>query len=72
LLPGSAAYPSPLALLEGTVEAEEALLDDVLRLAHAAEHPVGDRERRRPQLLEQAALTITQPSPRAKPSRQLG
>ncbi len=32
------------------VDAEEGLLDDVLGLADAADHPVGDREQQRPQL----------------------
>ena len=62
----------PLTLLERAMEAEEALLHDVLRLAHAAQHPVRDRERRRPQRLEQVGAAMAQPSPRAKPSRQLG
>src|SRR5262249_5539852 len=35
------------------VEAEGGLLDDFLRFARAAEHPVGDREALRPQPIEQ-------------------
>jgi hypothetical protein len=35
------------------VDANERLLDDVLGLAHAAEHPVGDRESAGPQVIEQ-------------------
>src|SRR6266540_4346566 len=42
----------PLAALARPVEAEEPLLHHVLRLAHAAEHPVGDGERRPAQLVE--------------------
>ena len=34
----------------GAMDAEERLLDDVLGLADAAEHPVGDREQQRPEL----------------------
>ncbi len=34
------------------MHAQQRVLDDILRLQDAAEHPVGDRERRRPQLLE--------------------
>ena len=49
------------------MEAQERLLHDVLGLAHAAEHPVGDRERPRPQLLEQLARCTPSPSPSAKP-----
>ena len=37
------------------VNAQQRLLDDVLGLGHAAEHPVGDRERPRPQLLVELA-----------------
>ena len=48
----------PLALLERLVEAEERLLDHVLGLGDAAEHPVGDRERRRAQLLEQLVVRV--------------
>jgi hypothetical protein len=46
----------PLACLERVVDAEVGLLHHVLRLAHAAQHPVGDRERLRPQLLEGVEL----------------
>ena len=42
----------PLAALARPVEAEEPLLHHVLRLAHAAEHPVGDGERRRAERVE--------------------
>ena len=38
------------------VVAQERLLDDVLGLAHAPEHAVGDGERRRPQLLVQVRV----------------
>ena len=34
----------------GAMDAEEGLLDDVLGLADAADHPVGDREHQRPEL----------------------
>jgi hypothetical protein len=34
------------------MDAQQRLLDDVLGLGGAAEHPVGDREGRRPQLRE--------------------
>ena len=40
--------PRPVGL--GAMDAEEGLLDDVLRLADAADHPVGDREQQRPEL----------------------
>ena len=40
-------------ILEHAMEAEQRLLDDVLGLRDAAQHPVGDRERDRPHLLEQ-------------------
>ena len=43
----------------------------VLRLADAAEHPVGDGERRRAKLVDSSSV-IAQPSPCAKPCRQLG
>ena len=42
----------PLAALARPVQAQEPLLHHVLRLAHAAEHPVGDGERRRAELVE--------------------
>jgi hypothetical protein len=42
-----------LAVLERTVEPEQRLLDDVLGLGDAAEHPVRDRERDRAQFLKQ-------------------
>jgi len=42
----------PLAALARPVQAEQPLLHHVLRLADAAEHPVGDGERRRAQLVE--------------------
>ena len=42
------------------VVAQEGLLDDVLRLADAAEHPVGDREHQRPQppVMRRAAVPL--------------
>jgi hypothetical protein len=33
------------------VEAEQRLLDDVLRVRDASDHPVGDREEQRPELV---------------------
>jgi hypothetical protein len=39
-------------VLDGALEADERLLDDVLGLGDAAEHAVRDREEQRPQLLE--------------------
>jgi hypothetical protein len=56
------------AVGERAVEAEEPLLHGVLRLAHAAEHPVGDRERGRSQV---AIELVVHPSPSANPVRQL-
>src|SRR6201999_2383438 len=41
-----------LASLERLMDAQQRLLDDVLGFGDAAEHPVGDSERSRPQLLE--------------------
>jgi hypothetical protein len=35
------------------MHAQQRLLDHVLGLGDAAEHPVGDRERNRPQLIKQ-------------------
>ena len=65
------------------MHAQERLLDHVLRLAHRAEHPVGDRERARAEFLEypggrvvHAVTSIGRESPSSspsrKPSRQLG
>jgi hypothetical protein len=58
-----------LAGLQCTMHAQQRFLDHVLCLGDAAEHPVGDRERDRPQLLEQA-LAIAHAA--ANPCRQLG
>jgi hypothetical protein len=41
------------AALERLVHAQERLLDHVLGLGDGAQHPVGDRERRGPQVVEQ-------------------
>ena len=41
-----------LAVLDRPMDAQQRLLDDVLGFGDAAEHPVGNRERRRAQLLE--------------------
>src|SRR5919198_2961652 len=51
------------------MHAQQRFLDHVLGLTHAAEHPVGDRERDRPQLVKQS-LAIGHAA--AKPCRQLG
>src|SRR5918994_3513063 len=61
----------PLAALARPVEAEEPLLHHVLRLAHAAEHPVGDGERRRAELVElllghRSAESLREPLPPAR------
>ena len=40
------------ALGERALLAQERVLDDVLGLAHPADHAVGEREQHRPQLLE--------------------
>src|SRR5215472_7886670 len=48
---------------------QQRFLHHVLGLGHAAEHPVGDRERARPQLVKQL-LAIGHAA--ANPSRQLG
>ena len=37
-----------LAVLDRLMDAQQRFLDDVLGFGDAAEHPVGDRERRRP------------------------
>ena len=42
-----------LARIERLMDAQQRLLDDVLGLGDAAEHPVGDPEGQRPQLIEQ-------------------
>jgi hypothetical protein len=42
----------PLALLQRQVQTQQRLLHDVLRLAHAAQHPVGHPERPGPKLLQ--------------------
>src|SRR5262249_242372 len=53
---------------ERLMHPQQRFLNDVLGLGHAAEHPVGDRERDRPQLAEQS-LAIGHAA--ANPSRQL-
>ena len=58
-----------LAGLERLMDPQQRLLDHVLGLGDAAEHPVGDRERDRPQLVEQS-LAIGHAA--ANPCRQLG
>ena len=58
-----------LAALECLVDPEERFLHDVLGLGDAAEHPVRDRERDRPQLVEKL-LAIGHAA--ANPCRQLG
>ena len=59
----------PLAGIERLMHTKQRFLHHVLGLGHAAEHPVGDRERDRPQLVEQA-LAIGHAA--ANPCRQLG
>jgi hypothetical protein len=55
------------------MHAQQRLLHHVLGLDHAAEHPVGDPERRRPEVVEQLLVRRAHaPAARAKPSRQLG
>ena len=58
----------PLAALARPVEAQERLLHHVLGLAHAAEHPVGDRERRRPQLVEAPRRSSLSRAPARSPA----
>jgi hypothetical protein len=58
-----------LAGLERLMHSQHRFLHHVLGLGHAAQHPVGDRERDRPQLVEQS-LAVGHPA--ASPSRQLG
>ena len=59
-----------LAVFERAVQAQQALLDEILGLAHAAEHAVGDPEGAGPQLLVEL-LCHGHFIPVAKPSRQL-
>ena len=54
--------------LERLMDAQQRFLDDVLGIGHAAEHLVGDRERDRPQFLQQS-LTIGHVA--ASPCRRL-
>jgi hypothetical protein len=59
----------PLAGIERLMHPQQRFLDHILGLGDAAEHPVGDRERDRPQLVEQSLM----PSHAAmNPFRQLG
>jgi hypothetical protein len=58
-----------LAGLERLMHPQQRFLHHVLGLGDAAEHPVGDRERDRPQLVEQS-LAIGHAA--ASPCRQLG
>src|SRR5262249_12373843 len=46
---------------------QQRLLHHVLGLGHAAEHPVGDRERDRPQLLQQLLPRTHAANPRRQP-----
>jgi hypothetical protein len=46
-----------LAGLEGLMDPQQRVLRHVLGFGDAAEHPVGDRERDRPQLVEQLLAT---------------
>src|SRR5206468_8512444 len=62
----------PLVRVERAVKPQKRLLHDVLRLRHAAEHPVGDREGRRPELVEQVPVPPAHAASSAKPWRQLG
>src|SRR3954452_14550945 len=77
-----------LALVESVVDADQRLLHHVLGLRDAAEHPVGDREGSRTELLEElfvglahavsglrspvAARPLSAAASSANPSRQLG
>src|SRR5690606_34889105 len=56
------------------VEAEEGLLDEILRLAGTAHHPIGDREHQRPEVLVDrgfwgVSFVVHGPSWMAFPSR---
>jgi hypothetical protein len=44
------------ARVQRLVHAQQGLLHDVLCLGDAAQHPVGDRERERPQIVEQSVV----------------
>jgi hypothetical protein len=57
-----------LAGIERLMHPQQRLLHHVLRLGHAAEHPVGDLKRDRPQLVKQS-LAIGHAA--ASPCRQL-
>ena len=69
-----------LALAQSTGQPQEGLLDDVLGVADAAGHPVGDREHQRPELQvvrgglrgHAAFPTLKASAQTGKPSRQLG
>jgi hypothetical protein len=53
------------------MKAQKPLLDEILGLAHAAEHAVGDPEGAGPQLLVELLRRHGYFIPVAKPSRQL-
>jgi hypothetical protein len=44
----------PLAAVQRLMHPQEGLLDNILGLGHAAEHPVGDLKRARAQLVKQS------------------
>jgi hypothetical protein len=52
IVPTQAGRGDLLAALDRLVDANERLQDDVLGRAHAAEHPLGDREGAEPQFIE--------------------
>src|SRR3712207_9056541 len=62
-------YTTLFRSVERLVHPQQSFLHHVLRLGEAAEHPVGDREGGRPQLVEQS-FAIGHAA--ANPCRQLG